>query len=196
MDHADVSTASTPEGPVAPARLSWAGLKQSAMRILLGVEAGLVIIAIAAVFIDPYAPPGCPSSAAMGRDCTRFGYLGRFYSAYLQDRANKAPTPRKTLTEVDQAIALRPNFVFAFNTRGIAYAAMGKPDEALRAFDRALELAPNYVGARANRALLYQQIGRSRDAARDFRAVYMSPPDSHRRAEVVEFAHAVDHTTR
>ena len=190
MDHSDVSTVAAPERP------SLAGLARSARRILLGVEAGLVVIVLAAIFIDPYAPEGCPGSASMGRDCARFGLSGRFYAAYLQDRANKAATPREAMADVTQALALRPNFVFAHNTQGFTYAAMGKPDEALKAFNRSLELAPDYIGARANRALLYQQIGRPDDAARDFRAVYASPPDSHNRAEVVAFARDVDRTTQ
>lgn len=188
MDHSDVSTVAAPE------RRGLPGLARSALRILVGVEAGLAALIFAGIFFDPYSPAGCPDSASMGRDCVRFGLSGRAYASYLQVRANQADTPRRTLELVDQAIAIRPNFVFAYNTRGLAYAAMGKPDEALKAFDRSLELAPHYIGARANRALLYQEIGRPRDAARDFRAVYASPPNSHKRAEVVAYARAVDRT--
>ena len=195
MQSPDVPTVFPADGPFQRTWLGLSGVRRSAIRVILGAELGLLILAVLAAFIDPAAPPGCPGSAVIGQDCARYGFLGRVYAAHMQVLANKAATPQEALADGDQAIALRPNFIFAYNTRGNAYAAIGKTDEALKAYGRALELAPGYVGARANRAVLYQQIGRPTDAARDFKAVYDSPLDSHRRAEVVDFAKASDRTT-
>jgi len=51
--------------------------------------------------------------------------------------------------------------------RGLAYVALGKPDNAVRDFDRALELEPGLVEAALNRGLLHHQARRFPEAVAD-----------------------------
>ncbi|MES2036045.1 MAG: tetratricopeptide repeat protein [Pseudomonadota bacterium] len=183
---------------VEPAARFGAGLPAplaSLLRITLGVAGGLAAIALAAMFVDPMGPRGCPDALATGQDCASYGAAGRLWAGYRLTRANAAETPQAALPDVEMALALRPNMVFAFNTKGIALAALNRPDEAMAAYARALQLAPGYLAARANRAALYQRLGLTADAAREFQTVYDSPPDSHRREAVIRYARAVDRST-
>ncbi len=182
----------SPGQPTLVEQAAPSGAGRSAARILAGATASLCAITLAALVIDPWAPPGCPGATATGLDCARFGGAGRLYAAFLLVRGNAAATPEAAIPKIDHAIQIRPNFVYAFNARGLAYDAAGRTGEALAAYDRALRLAPRYIGARANRAALYQRLGRGAEAARDFDAVYAAPPDSHKREAVVRYARSVD----
>lgn len=162
-------------------------------RIGLLTLAGLAVVVGVGLVVDPWAPPGC--SLQKGQDCARYGGAGRYLSAVLLVRANAARTPEQSLALANQSITLRPNFAYAFNTRAIAYGNLQQTDKALANFERALQLKPTYVGAMANRAVLFQYYGRREEAARDFRAIYSSPADSHKRAEIVAYARAVDRST-
>lgn len=178
--------------PALPHPLSGTGTGPALRRVAFGAAMGLWVIFLAALVIDPWAPRGCPGPSTTGLDCARFGGAGRLYSSYLLVRGNAAATPEAAMPKIDRAIGLRPNFVYAYNSRGLAYAAAGRTAEALAAYDHALRLAPGYIGARANRAALYQRLGRGEAAARDFDAVYASAPDSHKREAVLRYARSVD----
>ena len=43
---------------------------------------------------------------------------------------------------VDRSVTFNPNSAFAWDERGWAYQAAGKPEEAIRSFERAVRLSP------------------------------------------------------
>jgi tetratricopeptide (TPR) repeat protein len=61
---------------------------------------------------------------------------------------------------------------------GDAYAAMGRPDEAVAAYSRALAMDPDLVGALFARGFAHQQAGRLDEAEADYRAVLERQPDN------------------
>ena len=71
------------------------------------------------------------------------------------------------LTEL---VATGRAFADAHNLLGLAYATVGRRDDALIAFDRALGLNPRYVDATLNRAITLSDLGRGDEAVDAFRA--------------------------
>ena len=69
---------------------------------------------------------------------------------------------------LSEVVRSRPNDPTAYNTRGAAYARVGRYSEALGDFNRALQLDPNYAPAYTNRALAYRQTNRNDQALADF----------------------------
>ncbi len=59
-------------------------------------------------------------------------------------------------------------FADAHNLLGLAYAMVGRREDALNEFDRALGLNPRYVDAHLNRAIVLADLGRPDDAAAAF----------------------------
>lgn len=69
-----------------------------------------------------------------------------------------------------EAIASGEAFADAHHLLGVAYAMVGKREEAVPEFDRALELNPRYVEAHLNRAVTLSELGRSDEAGEAFAA--------------------------
>jgi len=79
----------------------------------------------------------------------------------------------ESLTAVIEA---NPRDATAYNTRGAAYARIGKYVKAEEDFTKAIELKPGYSAAFTNRALANRQIGRNEQALADFnRAIALTP---------------------
>ena len=57
------------------------------------------------------------------------------------------------------AIKLRPDYVEAYDNRGIAYGRKGNSDRAIVDFNKAIELNPNYAEAYSNRGVAYHNKG-------------------------------------
>ncbi|MDN5005286.1 tetratricopeptide repeat protein [Bradyrhizobium sp. GCM10027634] len=70
----------------------------------------------------------------------------------------------EALDDYDQALALRPDYVEAWNGRGLALAALDEPADALQSYDRAIELAPNYINAHIGRGVVLRALGRSEES--------------------------------
>jgi regulator of sirC expression with transglutaminase-like and TPR domain len=60
----------------------------------------------------------------------------------------------QALADLNQAIALDPDFAVAYANRGNAYATLGEVEKAVADFERYLELAPNSAIADQVRAQL------------------------------------------
>ncbi len=70
----------------------------------------------------------------------------------------------EALADFDRALALKADYVDAWNARGGTYYALGQFDEALASFDRAITLRPQFAAVHHNRGLALQNMGRSEDA--------------------------------
>src|SRR6185312_14125636 len=132
-------------------------------RIMFGSAAACAFAVVAAgLVVDPWNGAGCPSAIAKGADCSRAGAIGRLYAAFLGIRANQAldrKRPDDALSDLDRLIAIRPNAVFAWNSRGIAHDERGERRVALADYEHALALVPGYAHARVNLAIVRKALG-------------------------------------
>jgi uncharacterized membrane protein YhaH (DUF805 family) len=140
------------------------------------------LIGLGLVF-DPLQRPSCPlyGAGSPGDDCASRGVIGRYYSGLLVVQANRRldrHDPAGALKLIDQAVAVRPGFVFAFNSRGLAYDQLKDRTQALRAYDQALALQPTYVHGLINRAILLDALGRRDRALADLHAILRAQPDN------------------
>ena len=71
-------------------------------------------------------------------------------------------------THISQAIAINPNFSYAYGSRGLAYSQLGQYNSALEDFSKALALDSNYARAYVNRGKLYLKTGNKELAVPDF----------------------------
>jgi len=89
---------------------------------------------------------------------------------------------------LDRALALKPDFEEALNTRGNALASLERNVEALASYDRAM-LKPDYVEALCNRGNALRRLGRREDALSSYdRALALRPTR--------RFAHSADYLRR
>jgi tetratricopeptide (TPR) repeat protein len=99
-----------------------------------------------AVHQVPYrviAPQGDP------RECYERGSASRERKRFAE-----------ALAAFDEAIALRPDYAEAHNSRGIVLASLERLEDALAAFDRAIEHKPDYAEAHNNRAIVLHDLKR------------------------------------
>src|SRR3990170_3220596 len=74
------------------------------------------------------------------------------------------------------AIALDPNYVYAYGNRGIAYADKGQYDRAIEDYNKAIQLDPNDAKAYNNRGVAYDKKGQHGRAIEDFNmAIQLDP---------------------
>jgi len=76
-----------------------------------------------------------------------------------------------------QAIELKPDFMSAYNNRGLAYSKKGLPDKAIPDLNKAIELEPNDPVALVNRGFTYQMIGQYDRAILDYTDAIRLEPD-------------------
>jgi tetratricopeptide (TPR) repeat protein len=85
----------------------------------------------------------------------------------------------EALADLNQAIELSPDDIWAIASRGLTHQQMGRYEEALVDFTRAIELNPDYTFAIASRGLTYQQMERYEEALADLnRAIELDPDDA------------------
>ena len=77
-------------------------------------------------------------------------------------------TAKVNIESLTAVIESNPKDAAAYNTRGAAYARIGKYVEAEDDFSKAIELKPGYAAAYTNRALAYRQTGQDDLALNDF----------------------------
>lgn len=141
--------------------------------VLAGAGLGLIF--------DPMQGKACPAygAGAPGDDCESYGVVGRLYSSYLVVDANRrldAHDPARALKALDKAIAVRPQFVYAFNSLGLAYEQLGDTAKAMAAYDHALALRPEYVNGLTNRAVLLDRLGQRPRALADLQTILRIQP--------------------
>ena len=94
--------------------------------------------------------------------------------AVLED--DSQGTSKVNISSLSEVIQRNPSDPSAYNTRGAAYARVGRYSDAVSDFNRALQIDPNYAPAYANRALAYRQTNRNDQAFADFsRAIEADP---------------------
>lgn len=152
--------------------------------LLPGAVAALVVggVGLGLVF-DPLQGRTCPvyGASAPSDDCESLGVIGRYYSSYLVVDANKRLDERRAeraLKGLKAAIAVRPQFVYAYNSLGLAYDQLNDTAHALEAYDRALTLQPSYVHGLLNRAVLLDKLGQRPRALADLRTVLRYEPNN------------------
>lgn len=123
-------------------------------------------ISLAASLIAALALAGCET--AMG-----IRPPGRGIAEISDTDPKAAATNIDSLTEV---IKRNPSSAEAYNTRGAAYARVGRFSEAIADFTEAAKLDPNSAAAYTNRALAERQMGHNDAARADFdRAIAANP---------------------
>ena len=74
------------------------------------------------------------------------------------------------------AIALDPNYVYAYGNRGIAYADKGQYDRAIEDYNKVIQLDPNDAEAYNNRGVAYDKKGQHDRAIEDYnKAIALDP---------------------
>ncbi len=164
----------------------WPGRAEGGERrsglVLPGAIATLLIggVCLGLIF-DPSQGRTCPvyGAGAPSDDCESLGVIGRYYSSYLVVDANKRlgdQKPERALKGLKAAIAVRPQFVYAYNSMGLAYDQLNDTTRALEAYDRALALQPAYVNGLMNRAVLLDKLGQRPRALADLRTILRHEP--------------------
>ena len=84
----------------------------------------------------------------------------------------------KGLSVLNKAIDLRPDYVEAYNNRGVAKNLLGKHKDALADYDTAIRLKSDYVEAYRNRGTAKSFLGRHKDAITDYnKAIQLKSDD-------------------
>lgn len=78
----------------------------------------------------------------------------------------------------DRAIAMRPDYASAYNSRGAALRAAGRLDEAIASYRKALELKPDFASASYNLANAQLEQGKAGDSVESFRRSLAANPNS------------------
>lgn len=79
----------------------------------------------------------------------------------------KFTDPQKAVEYLNNAITLQPDYAPAYNSRGNAYADLGKYQRAIKDYNQALRVKPDYVYAYINRGDVYYGLGQYRLAIED-----------------------------
>ncbi len=82
----------------------------------------------------------------------------------------------RAIADYDEAIRLKPDFVFAFTNRGNAYYYKGQFDRAIADFSNAIRLNPGLAEAFGNRGNVYRKKGQFDRAIKDYnKAIGLNP---------------------
>ncbi len=76
-----------------------------------------------------------------------------------------------------QAILIDPNYINAYNNRGLIYSSKGMYDRAIADFNKALEIDPKHISSYNNRALAYDNKGMYDSALQDLNKALSLNPD-------------------
>jgi tetratricopeptide (TPR) repeat protein len=97
------------------------------------------------------------------------------------------PSSTGAIEDLNQAIRINPNYSFAYNGRGLAYACKAQYDRAIRDFDQAIRLYqdqafaipinPNFAQALSNRGAAYAFKGQYDRAIGDYDQAIRIIPD-------------------
>ena len=82
----------------------------------------------------------------------------------------------EALEMVEAALAIKPDYSFAWNNKSVIFLGLGKTDEALDAADRALKINPLNAAAWSNKSMVYRNTARMNDALQAMdRALLIEP---------------------
>ena len=77
----------------------------------------------------------------------------------------------------DQTIRLKPDFVAAYNNRGIAKDKLGRLKDAIADYNQAIQLKPDLAEAYSNRGTTKYRLGHYEDAIADYNQAIQMKPD-------------------
>jgi tetratricopeptide (TPR) repeat protein len=89
----------------------------------------------------------------------------------------KFTDPKKAVEYLNNAIKLQPNYASAYNSRGNAYADLGKYQRAIEDYNQAIRVKPDYAYAYINRGDAYYGLGQYRLAIEDCNKAIRLQPD-------------------
>ena len=81
---------------------------------------------------------------------------------------SKTKLKQEAIADYTTAIRMKPNYSYAYNDRGAAYASLGQYAEALNDFNEAIRLKPDYGLPYIGRGLMLEKAGRYEDAKKSF----------------------------
>ncbi|MCI0467313.1 MAG: tetratricopeptide repeat protein, partial [Beijerinckiaceae bacterium] len=122
-----------------------AARENKAAPVRLGGKAALPALALGLTFLFA----GCETSGLLSKQ-------GKGVAEVANQSPEEAAANLASLTDVIQR---NPSSSEAYNTRGTAYARLGKFQEAIADFSQAIKLDQNSAAALTNRALAYRQLG-------------------------------------
>lgn len=91
--------------------------------------------------------------------------------------SGKCEDPPKVIEYLDEAIKLEPNFITAYNNRGLIYSELGNHQQAIEDYSKSINLKPNYAPAFYNRGCSYGRLGQYKQAVEDFNESIRLKPD-------------------
>ena len=102
-----------------------------------------------------------------------------FSIGYLCQEKSEKPDLEEVVRAYDKALRLNPNFVSAYNNRGVAKNDLGRREEAIADYDKALRLKPDHANAYNNRGIAKKALGRHEEAIADYdKALRLNPDDA------------------
>ena len=91
-------------------------------------------------------------------------------------REEKKEKHEKAIMHYSRALELKPDYVDAYNARGVVYSMMGQINYALKDFGMVVQLAPDYFLVYLNRGAIHKNDGRYEQALKDFgTAIKLNP---------------------
>ncbi|MHA2219527.1 MAG: tetratricopeptide repeat protein [Candidatus Hodarchaeales archaeon] len=85
----------------------------------------------------------------------------------------------KAIDYYDKTIKLDPDYVNAYNNRGVSYDELEKYDRAIENFNKAIELKPEKADYYSNRGVSYRKLGKYERAIEDYdKAIELNPEEA------------------
>jgi tetratricopeptide (TPR) repeat protein len=98
-------------------------------------------------------------------------------NALWDEQGRKFADSKKAIEYLNEAIKLKPDYVEAFNNRGLAYFNLGQYQRAIKDYNNALRLKPDFTGAYYNRGAAYDDLGQYQRAIEDYDNALRLKPD-------------------
>ncbi|MBU1184369.1 MAG: tetratricopeptide repeat protein [Proteobacteria bacterium] len=89
----------------------------------------------------------------------------------------KFTDPGKAIEYLNEAIRLKPDYVDAYNTRGVTYRNLGQNQRAIQDYDTAIRLNSDDALAYYNRGINYANLGQLQRAIQDYDTAIRLKPD-------------------
>jgi uncharacterized caspase-like protein len=161
LPHSQPKPSPTPtETTTTPALLSSRELfNQAANKQNKGDNPGAIADYIQAIQINKDWGVDNPSINYYGLASTYYN-MGNAYSVLGEKQ--------KAIARYNQAIQLKPDYVFAYNNRGRAYSDLGDEQKAIADYNQAIQLKPDHANAYYNRGLAHQVLNNKPKAKQDF----------------------------
>ena len=116
----------------------------------------------------------CSLSPAMGE--TAADWFDKA-NALWDEQGRKFADPKKATEYLNNAVKLKPDYVEAYNSRGLAYFNLGKYQLATEDYNKALRLKPDNAYAYYNRGSAYRHLGKHQLAIEDYNEALRLKPD-------------------